>query len=111
MVCGLSPSLRGGGLPGPDYGGQSGSSSGCSCPGCFRVPTRTLKKPVFRGRDSAGPLTEATRIYLLSADTGAGWGQVPPGSMFIVPMQALVVKSRAVYNFMSSGGPGRRVGF
>ena len=70
MVCGLSPSLRGGGLPGPDNGGQSGSSSGCSFPGCFRVPTRTLKKTVFRGRDSAGPLTEATRLYLSRAQTG-----------------------------------------
>jgi hypothetical protein len=84
MVCGLSPSLRGGGLPGPDNGGQSGSFSGCSCP---KSTTRRPRKgssshemvygrpPSLRGRGLPGPGYGGQSGS--SRDSSAGWFRVP----------------------------------
>ena len=88
------PFLARKGLPGPDNGGQSGSSSGCSFPGYSRAPTRTLKKTRLRGRDSAGPLTEATRLYLYRAQSGEPLvTRSVRGSIFKAPIQALARRS------------------
>ena len=47
-------------------------------------------------RDRRGLVSHfAVRLYVYSADTGTSSGQVPPGSMFIVPRQALAQVTEA----------------
>ena len=77
-------------MVGPDNGGQSGSSSGCSCPGCSRAPTRTLKKAVLRGRDSAGPSYggPGRMVPLTVVMTHGALSRRPAGSIYTAPRQA-----------------------
>jgi hypothetical protein len=57
-------------MVGPDNGGQSGSSSGCSCPARSRWPAACLKRTISRGHDSPGHLTVTSRLYLSRAQSG-----------------------------------------
>ena len=83
-VYGLPPP-RARAVAGPSFRRPIRELLGLLLPRLFRVPTRTLKEGVLRGRDSTDPLTEVTRLNLYDAQTGVPFfnAGVGPSALFV----------------------------